>query len=96
MNATTRKSITTGAKVFVAAAVVLSAWSIVDFAFFGRHISDLLASTGFGLWAYGTYRNGNRRLPEAAQDQDFSKLAYRLSALGSILVIVAIALNLWP
>ncbi len=67
----------------------------MDFFFYGLHISDLLAGIGFGLWAYGTFRNGNRRLPEAAQDTDFSKLAYHLNALGFVLVIVAIVLNLW-
>jgi hypothetical protein len=95
MNTITRKPLPNNAKVLVVLDIVLSAWCLIDFTFGERHAYDLLGGIGFGLWAYGTYRNGFRKLPEAANDVDFSKPAYRINTIGFVLVVVSFAMRFW-
>jgi hypothetical protein len=85
----------TSAKVFIVVATILSAVNLVDFFFYGRHLYDLLGGVGFGLWAFGTYRNGHRKLPEASQDPAFSKAAYYASAAALVLVVASLVMRFW-
>jgi hypothetical protein len=91
----TWKNNPTSANIFVVVAVILSVWHLADFIFYDRHVYDLFGGIGFGLWAYGTYRNGNRKLPEASQEVDFSKRAYYVNAVGFVLVLVSLAMRFW-
>ena len=48
-----RKSLVAAAHVFRIANIVLCVTHLVDFAFIGRHPTDLIAAVGFALMAYG-------------------------------------------
>lgn len=49
----------TPSKVLVLVAVVLAAINLADFAFYGQQLRNLAGAAGFGLMAFGTYKNIN-------------------------------------
>lgn len=84
-----RKPLTTGAKVFLVAAIVLCVVNFADFTFYGRRATDLIVAAGFALMAYGTYKNGNRSRPDYENDPTFDRNAQYATVAGVILVLGA-------
>jgi hypothetical protein len=85
-----KQKYSTGSKIFLAVATVLSLVNLVDFAFYGREPTDLVIGIGFALMIYGTYKNGSRS-PPAEDDPTFDKAASYGSAAGVVMVFAAIA-----
>lgn len=84
----------TSAKIFIVVGAALFVLNLADFFFYDRQTHDLISGIGFGLWAYGTFRNGNRKRPEAP-DPSFSESGYIASAAGLILVLAGFAMWFW-
>jgi hypothetical protein len=82
-----RNELTTGAKAFLWVAGVISALHLIDFAFHGWKITDLLVAVGFALMGYGTYENGLRRFREEVPPPD--KRAHIASGVGVVLALGA-------
>ncbi len=83
-------------QIFVVVAALLSVWNLVNFAFYGRHLYELLAGIGFGLWAYSSLLVGRHRPPEASQRSDFNRPASYVSTVALVLVVTSFVLRLWP
>jgi len=80
----------TGSKIFLVVAVIVSLVNFADFAFYGREPTDLAIGIGFALMVYGTYKNGSRR-PPVEDDPTFDKTASYGSAIGVVMVFAALA-----
>ncbi len=89
------KEFTAGAKLFSAAITIAGASHMIDFIFYGRHISDLASGIGFALLAFGLYANSVRGEP-VPSDRSRNPVAYSGSVLGLLLVIAAIVMKHWP
>ena len=84
-----RNPLTTGAKSFLAVAIVLCLINLADFAFYARRATDLVVAVGFALMAYGTYKNGNKSGLDHDNDPTFDKRAQYATSAGVILVFGA-------
>ena len=79
------------AKVFLWLAGILGAIKLVDFFFYGWATDDLLKGIGFGLIAYGTWRNDFGRPRNAVGERIPVDAGGRLaSVLGIGLVVAAL------
>lgn len=87
----TTASLGMGAKVFLWLAGLLGAINLGDFVFQGWAINDLLMGAGFGLIAYGTFRNDFGRPRNAVGEPVAVDAGGRLaSVLGIGLVVAAL------
>lgn len=88
MTRTPHSTLTTGGKVFVGVAVVLTLLNIANFAFYGMRWHNLAAAVGFALMAYGTWRGGGPSPRAAGGVPDIDRRARLLVIAGLVLALV--------
>ena len=80
-------------RVLLVLMVVFSVVHAIDFVAYGQKLQNALASVGFGLMAYGTWRDpayrGGGKGGTVARD----RLARYLSGAGTVLVIIYFVLK---
>lgn len=84
--------LTTGVKVFLIIAIVISVFNTIRFVFYGNHFYELATALGFALMSYDVYKNGLFRR-KSKSDESFDNTANYLSIIGIILVLIAIVLR---
>lgn len=93
MSTQTEKQLSTGAKVFICATVIIAFVNAIDFVFYGSEVRNLLGAIGFGLMAYGISRNGIRF--DQPADPGYVNHPARYAAKAGVLLALASFLFKW-
>ena len=95
MHAPAKLPISTAAKLFLWGAVVIGTSHLIDFAFYGGEGRDLLASIGFGLMAYGVFKNGLGNFRSRALAVATDAGGRHATHAGALLVVASLVLQLF-
>ena len=80
-------------RVMLVLMVVFSVVHALDFIFYGQKLKSVLAAVGFGLMAYGGWRNPMDQAAEDGGPAIRDPLARTLTVVGIVLVAVSFVLR---
>lgn len=81
------------ARVMLVLMAVFSVVHAIDFIFYGQKLRSVLAAVGFGLMAYGAWRNPMDQANAEGGPAIRDRLARTLTVVGIVLVVVSFVLR---
>ncbi|QDQ73552.1 hypothetical protein FNZ56_06530 [Pseudoluteimonas lycopersici] len=74
--------------------ILFGALRFIDFFFYGRHLYDLIAGSGFLIVAIGAYLNGFQTLEALSTSGKKSSInGYAFALIGFVLVVVSMIIK---